>query len=120
MTTEKREAGSGQPYRQRQGSGDGSLRCRWRKGRIHRARHDRENQRQGFLRGAQLWRFLGIGDDFYPLPWPSLKYNIELGGYQTMVLIEKIKGAPKYARNASWDWESGDPPLDDYYGAVPT
>ena len=27
--------------------------------------------------------FLGIGDDHYPLPWPSLKYNVELGGYQT-------------------------------------
>ena len=44
--------------------------------------------------------FLGIGDDYYPLPWPSLKYNVDLGGYQTMIPIEKIKGAPKYARNA--------------------
>src|SRR5689334_21661277 len=24
--------------------------------------------------------FLGIGDVHYPLPWPSLKYNVELGG----------------------------------------
>jgi len=24
--------------------------------------------------------FLGIGDDYYPLPWPSLKYNVDLGG----------------------------------------
>ena len=37
---------------------------------------------------------LGIGDDYYPLPWPSLKYNVDLAGYQTMVPIEKIKGAP--------------------------
>jgi hypothetical protein len=28
--------------------------------------------------------FLGFGDDFYPLPWPSLKYNVDLGGYQTI------------------------------------
>ena len=49
--------------------------------------------------------FLGIGDDYYPLPWPSLKYNVDLGGYQTLVPIEKIKGAPKYARNGAWDWE---------------
>jgi hypothetical protein len=35
--------------------------------------------------------FLGIGDDYYPLPWPSLKYNVDLGGYQTMVPIEKLK-----------------------------
>jgi hypothetical protein len=64
--------------------------------------------------------FLGFGDDYYPLPWPSLKYNVDLGGYQTMVPIQKLKSAPKYARNASWDWDSGDRALDDYYGVVPT
>src|ERR1035438_5381439 len=64
--------------------------------------------------------FLGFGDDYYPLPWPSLKYNVDLGGYQTMVPIQKLKAAPKYARNASWDWDSGDRALDDYYGVVPT
>jgi sporulation protein YlmC with PRC-barrel domain len=63
--------------------------------------------------------FLGIGDDYYPLPWPSLKYNVDLGGYQTMVPIEKIKDAPKYARNGSWDWERAHG-VDDYYGVVPT
>ena len=25
--------------------------------------------------------FLGIGDDHYPLPWQSLKYDTNLGGY---------------------------------------
>ena len=27
--------------------------------------------------------FLGIGDDHYPLPWQSLKYDTNLGGYRT-------------------------------------
>jgi sporulation protein YlmC with PRC-barrel domain len=63
--------------------------------------------------------FLGIGDDYYPLPWPSLKYNVDLAGYQTMVPIAKIKGAPKYARNAAWDWDATHG-VDDYYGVVPT
>ena len=65
--------------------------------------------------------FLGIGDDFYPLPWPSLKYNVDLGGYQTLVPFEKMKAAPRYARNGSWDWESGgrSHSVDDYYGVVP-
>jgi len=62
--------------------------------------------------------FLGIGDDFYPLPWPSLKYNVELGGYQTMVPIEQIKGAPKYARSADWPWSAGTGAIDDYYGVA--
>ncbi|MET4803243.1 hypothetical protein ABIA96_005844 [Bradyrhizobium sp. LB11.1] len=26
--------------------------------------------------------FLGIGDDHYPLPWQSLKYDTGLGGYE--------------------------------------
>lgn len=37
-----------------------------------------------------------------------------------MIPIEKMKGAPKYGRNASWDWDSGDRALDDYYGVIPT
>jgi hypothetical protein len=62
--------------------------------------------------------FLGIGDDYYPLPWPSLKYNVDLGGYQTMIPVDKIKDAPKYARSGTWDWESRERArsLDDYYG----
>ena len=64
--------------------------------------------------------FLGIGDDHYPLPWPSLKYNVELGGYQTMVTVDQIKGAPKYGAGGEWNW--ADPTrtkgLDDYYGAA--
>ncbi len=64
--------------------------------------------------------FLGIGDDHYPIPWSSLKYNVDLRGYQIMVPIEKMKDAPKYARTGSWDWESGDPALDEYYGVIPT
>ena len=35
--------------------------------------------------------FLGIGDDYYPLPWPSLKYNVELGGYQTMITDDQVQ-----------------------------
>ena len=64
--------------------------------------------------------FLGIGDDHYPLPWPSLKYNTDLGGYQTLITVDQIKGAPKYGSGNDWNW--GDPTrtkgLDDYYGAA--
>jgi hypothetical protein len=65
--------------------------------------------------------FLGIGDDHYPLPWPSLKYNVELGGYQTLIPVERIAGAPKYARSGTWDWESPERArsVDDYYGVIP-
>ena len=26
--------------------------------------------------------FLGMGEDYYPMPWASLKYDTNLGGYQ--------------------------------------
>ena len=39
--------------------------------------------------------FLGIGDDHYPLPWQSLKYDTALGGYVTGVTETQLKGAPQ-------------------------
>jgi PRC-barrel domain len=62
--------------------------------------------------------FLGIGDDHYPLPWPSLKYNTKLGGYQTMIPADRIQKAPRYAEEADWNWSdvSRARSVNDYYG----
>jgi hypothetical protein len=60
--------------------------------------------------------FLGIGDDYYPLPWPSLKYNVDLGGYQVLITDEQLRGGPKYGRSADWNWDGGTRAIDDYYG----
>ena len=63
--------------------------------------------------------FLGIGDDYYPLPWQSLKYDNNLGGYVTGLTDNQLKGAPKYANDSSWDWANPTTAksVDDYYGA---
>jgi len=61
--------------------------------------------------------FLGIGDAHYPLPWPSLKYNVELGGYQIMIPVEKLKAGPKYEPGTEWDWAAGTKSVGEYYGA---
>lgn len=62
--------------------------------------------------------FLGIGDDHYPLPWPSLNYDTGLGGYRTNVTEQQLKGAPKYADESSWSWEdtTRTRAVNDYYG----
>jgi hypothetical protein len=62
--------------------------------------------------------FLGIGDEYYPLPWQSLKYDTNLGGYVTGLTEAKLKGAQKYASESTWDWsEPGTArSVDDYYG----
>ena len=36
--------------------------------------------------------FLGIGDDHYPLPWDSLKYDTNLGGYRTGITESQLTG----------------------------
>jgi PRC-barrel domain len=48
--------------------------------------------------------FLGIGDDHYPLPWQSLKYDTNLGGYRTGITETQLKGAPKYGNDNTWNW----------------
>ncbi|MDX3969122.1 MAG: PRC-barrel domain-containing protein [Bradyrhizobium sp.] len=62
--------------------------------------------------------FLGIGDDYYPLPWQSLKYDTSLSGYISGITQDRLQSAPKYANDAGWNWS--DPAraksVDDYYG----
>jgi hypothetical protein len=64
--------------------------------------------------------FLGLGNDHYPLPWQSLKYDTSLGGYITGLTESKLQGAPKYANENSWNWS--DPrstkTVNDYYGVA--
>jgi hypothetical protein len=64
--------------------------------------------------------FLGIGDDHYPLPWQSLKYDTNLVGYRTGITEDQLKGAPKYSNDNAWNWS--DPArgrsVNDYYGVA--
>jgi hypothetical protein len=64
--------------------------------------------------------FLGIGDDHYPLPWQSLKYDTNLGGYRTGITETQLKGAPKYSNDNAWNWS--DPArtrsVNDYSGVA--
>jgi hypothetical protein len=61
--------------------------------------------------------FLGMGEDYYPLPWSQLKYDTGLGGYRTNLTEDKLKGAPKYGRSQNWDWSdrANDRRVYDYY-----
>ena len=45
--------------------------------------------------------FLGIGDDHYPLPWQSLKYDTNLEGYITGITLKQLEGAPRYGNDNS-------------------
>lgn len=63
--------------------------------------------------------FLGIGQDYYPLPWSSLTFNPALGGYEVAVTEDQLRGAPRYAEDAEWNWEDRAVAarVDDYWRA---
>ena len=50
--------------------------------------------------------FLGIGEDYYPMPWSRLKYDTSLGGYKVGVTEDQLKGAPKFGQYETWDWSN--------------
>jgi sporulation protein YlmC with PRC-barrel domain len=35
--------------------------------------------------------FMGFGEDFYPIPWSTLEYDTNLGGYRLDVTKEQLK-----------------------------
>jgi PRC-barrel domain len=59
--------------------------------------------------------FLGIGDDYHPLPWSMLKYSERLGGYQVDITDQQLKSAPKFRPDETWDWSSRTRQVSDYY-----
>jgi hypothetical protein len=77
------------------------------------------NKRSGQVAYAVL-RFggiLGLGADYYPIPWSSLTYDTSLGGYRLDITEGQLQGAPKYA-GENWDWEDRERgrKVDEYYG----
>lgn len=65
--------------------------------------------------------FLGIGADYYPLPWSKLTYSEALDGYQVDITEDQVKGAPKYGREDDFDWadRETDRRISSYYGVPP-
>jgi len=62
--------------------------------------------------------FMGIGEDYYPVPWSTLTYDTSLGGYRTNITREQLDRAPKYSESTSWNWNrENDRRVYDYYRA---
>jgi len=60
---------------------------------------------------------LGIGNDYYPVPWKLLRYDAELGGYRSDISGNRLKGAPKHGSEL-YDWTARRAELDDYHNDV--
>lgn len=47
----------------------------------------------------QFGGFLGVGSDYYPVPWAALEYDEDQGGYVIDIDKDFLKNAPRYAAN---------------------
>jgi len=52
---------------------------------------------------------LGLGADYYPLPWKSLNFDPDQGGYVVDIDKDLLKSAPHYS-------PTDEPAYDDAYG----
>ena len=64
--------------------------------------------------------FLGMGEDYYPVPWATLKYDTKLGGYVLDFTRDELEQAPKYSESQGWNWSrENDQRVYDYYRTEP-
>ena len=61
---------------------------------------------------------LGLGNDHYPLPWQSLKYDTRLCFNDTAATESQLRGAPKYGSEREWNWSDigTTRAVNEYYG----
>jgi sporulation protein YlmC with PRC-barrel domain len=61
--------------------------------------------------------FLGIGDSYHPLPWRSLTYDPQKGGYVVDIDRTRLEKAPSYRASDPdrWDDPAYGRQVDDYY-----
>jgi len=65
--------------------------------------------------------FLGIGEQYHPLPWSVLKYDTRQGGYVVGITADQLKGAPMFSANHVPEWRDRayETRVHDYYNAMP-
>ena len=65
--------------------------------------------------------FLGMGNNYYPVPWPVLKYDTSIGGYVVNLSKEQLEAAPNYTSGDEPDWDDRgyDKQVYKYYNTNP-
>jgi hypothetical protein len=56
--------------------------------------------------------FLGIGVDYYPIPWNKLTYETDMGGYVVNLAQDQLSGAPRHRQDEDPDYNA------DYTGEI--
>ena len=47
--------------------------------------------------------FLGMGEEYYAVPWQKLTYDTALGGYRTDITEDQLRKAPAFLRDRDYD-----------------
>ena len=65
--------------------------------------------------------FLGMGNQYHPLPWSVLKYDTNMGGYVVNLDKQQLEGGPAYDAGTEPDWRDRtyENKIHDYYGVGP-
>lgn len=67
----------------------------------------------------QFGGFLGIGADYYPIPWKMLNYSTDRGGYVVDLDKDRLQDAPRFADNDEPDYNAGyGQQVYSYYGVT--
>jgi sporulation protein YlmC with PRC-barrel domain len=65
--------------------------------------------------------FLGMGEEYYPVPWNMLRYDADKGGYVSDLTKDKLTDSPHFPAGQEPDWT--DPAfgrrVDYHYGSPP-
>ena len=62
--------------------------------------------------------FLGMGEKHHPLPWATMKYDTQKGGYVVNLDKKQLEGAPNYDRDSEFKWTPDyGRKVDSYYKA---
>jgi hypothetical protein len=61
---------------------------------------------------------LGLGDEYFPIPWMALKYNSAISGYQTHLIKRQLLAAPKYPASSDFNLKRREieTSMYEYYG----
>ena len=62
-------------------------------GRIERVMIDKRSGKVAYA-VMSFGGFLGLGSEYYPIPWSKLAYNSELEGYQINVTMQELLNSP--------------------------
>ena len=63
--------------------------------------------------------FLGMGEQFHPLPWDTLDYDTERDGYVVDISKERLEKAPTFERDNEPEWNRNyGETVYGYYGVI--